>query len=151
MWQQTWLFDYCTRWHTTQHAIRFGCHFLSHLQIITINLVLSPLPCLSLDRQHLKKKNKKKKFAHVVLLHYNISIHWNTDISRKSRWSDICNGRTKNWKIHKNVFCWGTKNRKIYYIAFDCPASFHTALWMRRWLKLIIRWGRINDSCILVH
>lgn len=72
MWQRTWLFDYCTRcygsfcitlvlctWKTTHCVSNEWKKNCLHLQIITINLALSPLPffgscewrCLEYDRQ----------------------------------------------------------------------------------------------------
>lgn len=123
IWQQTWLFDYCTRWHAAQHAIRFGCHCLSHLQIITINLVLSPLPDCRFWRKLLLEK---KSSCRSLILQY--IENWNSYINeRKSRWSDIYNGRTKNWKIHRNVFVEEQEIEKYsFYITIIVPRGFIT-------------------------
>lgn len=120
MWQQTWLFDYCTRWHAAQHAIRFECHFLSHLQIITINLVLSPLPVCrwiaSIGRNLLLKKK---------LLMSSIE-NWIWDINkRKSRWSDIYNGRTKKLENPQKMFLLRNKKSKNIAYCKYCPDRLH--------------------------
>lgn len=120
MWQQTWLFDYYTRWHAAQHAIRFGYHFLSFLQIITS-------PVCRWIAIIVRKLLSEKKIA-----------HGNSDINkRNSIWSDI---HTKNWNIQKNAFYEEqkkTKNKNTVCCSY-CPERFHKALWIRRWLKLFI-------------
>lgn len=140
MWQQTWLFDYCTRWHAAQHAIPFGCHFLSHLQIITINFVLSPLPVCrwitSIERK-LLLEIKKLLMSFSYTTFYNIS-KIETQIWIKGNRDEVTFTMVerKTGKSTKMFLLRNKKSKNIVYVCiyynYYCPERFHKALWIRR-------------------